>query len=66
MVLNSGLTSGQAYKPIQGQKHNLHGAKLQEKQEKKGGGNLWGEARAFKGTVKMPTIFKRPLKFFLA
>lgn len=35
-----------------------------KKNKKKKGGGLWGEARAFKRTVKMPTIFKCPLKIF--
>lgn len=37
---------------------------LKFKRNKKRRGDLWGEARAFKRTVKMPKIFKRPLKFF--
>lgn len=38
------------------------GAKIQENREKKKrkDPNLLGEARAFKGTTKMPTIFKPP------
>lgn len=37
---------------------------LKFKRNKNRRGDLWGEARAFKRTVKMPKIFKRPLKFF--